>query len=348
MKLIHLPHGGGLSETEFRRRHRALLAVLWAAVPALPLFSLAQGAHAGHALLHSAPVLLLALLARSQRFPRRLQASLCSVGLLSAAALFVHAWHGLTEGHFAFFVLIIALTLYEDWTPFLLAVGFVLLHHGVGGMLDPAAVYSGAPVTDSPWKWAAIHAAFVAAAGSAGVAVWSFNESLRREKESLVHRLTREDPLTGVANRRAWDERFAHEVQRANRSGEPFYVAMIDLDNLKVVNDTEGHEAGDRLLTEATTAWQQTIRQTDFLARLGGDEFGVLLPNCDEEAGQQVVQRMLDAMPVGRGFSAGIARWDGHEATRDLVRRADEALYAAKDAGRGRLDVAASRPGTTA
>ena len=104
-----------------------------------------------------------------------------SLGLLTASAVAVHLSGGVIEAHFFFFVMIALLTLYEDWLPFGLAVGYVVLHHGVMGTIDPASVYNHADAVAHPWKWAGIHAAFVTAAGVAGVVSWRLNEKARSE-----------------------------------------------------------------------------------------------------------------------------------------------------------------------
>src|SRR5918998_252966 len=100
---------------------------------------------------------------------RRFKSSMVSLGLLSAAALLVHSSGGVIEAHFHFFVVIVVLTLYEDWMPFLLAVGYVVLHHGAAGVLDSNAVYNHAGAVADPWNWAAIPGAFVFMAGVACV-----------------------------------------------------------------------------------------------------------------------------------------------------------------------------------
>lgn len=340
---LHLPQGRGLPADEFARRHRGLVALLWLSAVALLLYSALEGYALDHAVLHMLPVASFGLLALMPSLSARLRAACCALGLLSAAALLVHTAHGLTETHFAFFVLIVCLTVYEDWLPFLTAVVFVVVHHGVFGMIDPDAVYSGVSLGGSPWKWAAVHALFVAAAGAGAIVVWGANEKLRGEKDLLIERLSalsHEDQLTGLPNRRAWDTRFREEIERARRSGTALSVGMLDLDNLKVVNDELGHEAGDQLLRAATAAWGQELRETDFIARLGGDEFGILLPDCDTALAAVVLQRLVDSMRPEHGVSAGVATWDGQEPVQALVKRADIALYAAKDAGRSCVEAA--------
>jgi diguanylate cyclase (GGDEF)-like protein len=118
---------------------------------------------------------------------------------------------------------------------------------------------------------------------------------------------------------------------------------MIDLDRFKLFNDNHGHPAGDRLLTAAGTAWQQRLRELDYLARYGGEEFLVLLPDIEEVRAGQVVDRLRDDTPLNQTFSAGIATWDGRETSDELVARADTAMYIAKQSGRNRTVLATQR-----
>lgn len=142
------------------------------------------------------------------------------------------------------------------------------------------------------------------------------------------------DPLTGLANRRAWEEELRREVARARRNSHRLALVMLDLDHFKQLNDTQGHQAGDTVLAEAAASWRTAVRTTDFLARYGGDEFAMLLPDCPDEYGQTVLERIRTAIPPGCSCSAGIAYWDGRESAEDLLARADAALYEAKRAGR--------------
>jgi diguanylate cyclase (GGDEF)-like protein len=151
-----------------------------------------------------------------------------------------------------------------------------------------------------------------------------------------VGRLARTDSLTGVPNRRAWDEELPRELARAARSGQPVCVALLDLDHFKQYNDRHGHQAGDRFLKEAAAAWQAVVRKTDMVTRYGGEEFAILLPDCDLEDAMEIADRLRTAQPEGT-CSLGIAQWDGREDGSALVARADRALYAAKEAGRDRI-----------
>ncbi len=147
------------------------------------------------------------------------------------------------------------------------------------------------------------------------------------------------DSLTGIMNRRAWDDALATETARAGRSERPLSVVVLDLDRFKAVNDQEGHQAGDRLLKACAAAWRAELRPTDVLARIGGDEFAVLLADCDLEGAQVLCHRLGVVVPHAGGCSAGVAQWNGEESVVDLMRRADDALYADKAARRSaRLD----------
>jgi diguanylate cyclase (GGDEF)-like protein len=135
------------------------------------------------------------------------------------------------------------------------------------------------------------------------------------------------DSLTGVPNRRAFDERLPADLAHARRSGRPLAIAMLDLNGLKALNDREGHEAGDRLLCATASAWSADLRDGDMLARLGGDEFAVLLPDCAATEASAVADRLRRAVPHAPGSGVGVVVWDGAETAATLLGRADRALY---------------------
>jgi len=148
---------------------------------------------------------------------------------------------------------------------------------------------------------------------------------------SVLRSAAHTDPLTGLANRRSWDERFDEELERSRRTGQGLSVAMIDLDGFKTVNDRDGHEAGDRVLEELASAWQAVLRSGgDFLARLGGDEFGLLAPGSDATGIRRLIKRLGEVLPAGVVASIGVVTWDGTENASDLLRRADQAMYETK------------------
>jgi diguanylate cyclase (GGDEF)-like protein len=152
---------------------------------------------------------------------------------------------------------------------------------------------------------------------------------------SLVGRLRQEaatDVLTGLANRRSWEDTLERELARAWRQHLPVSVAVIDLDHFKALNDRSGHQAGDRVLKHVSASWGDVIRDEDVLARPGGDEFGLVLPNCAQRQALQILDRLRKKTP-DLTFSAGLASWDGSEQATALMERADIALYRAKNRG---------------
>ena len=167
----------------------------------------------------------------------------------------------------------------------------------------------------------------------------------RADQLNQLATLALTDTLTGLGNRRAWDEWMARALQDAASGAEPrVSIALLDIDHFKAFNDARGHQDGDRLLKEAGAAWRAHLRPGDRLARYGGEEFAVLLPGCDELCAGIVIERLRAAMPAGQTCSAGLAQWDGEEDAAALVARADAALYAAKQGGRDRVIGAAQLP----
>ena len=157
--------------------------------------------------------------------------------------------------------------------------------------------------------------------------VWTVGLVLERAVDRLRQR-AETDELTGLLNRRGFAEAAAIARPLAARAGIPISLAVIDLDDFKVVNDTEGHDAGDKLLVEAASAWQAAVRAGDRIGRFGGDEFVLLLPGADEEGARGVLERLAGAHPIR--FSAGVACWLADEELDACVRRADGDLYARK------------------
>jgi two-component system, cell cycle response regulator len=162
--------------------------------------------------------------------------------------------------------------------------------------------------------------------------------------------LLREDALTGLSNRRAILTQLGGMVSAARRHGHPLSIAILDLDHFKRINDTHGHKTGDAVLVGSAQVLRSHLRAEDQLGRLGGEEFLILLPDTDADAAGHVAEKLRvelagAATPVPVTGSIGLATWDG-EAPEDLLQRADEALYAAKDAGRDQV-MAATLHGRT-
>jgi diguanylate cyclase (GGDEF)-like protein len=170
-----------------------------------------------------------------------------------------------------------------------------------------------------------------------GLRMLAAEAAIAVDRAELLARLeesARTDDLTGLPNRRAWDQHLPRELSRAIRDDRPICVAMLDLDRFKRFNDDRGHQAGDRLLKQVAAAWSEQLRASDMLARYGGEEFAVLLPGCTLDDARALLERLRHAMPEAETASAGVACWDGFESAEKLVGRADAALYAAKRAGR--------------
>ncbi|MGY2128516.1 putative bifunctional diguanylate cyclase/phosphodiesterase [Blastococcus sp. SYSU DS0617] len=146
------------------------------------------------------------------------------------------------------------------------------------------------------------------------------------------------DSLTGLVNRRGFDEALDDAVRTALRTGEPLSVALFDLDYFKAVNDSKGHAAGDEMLRAVAEAWVPLLPRGAVLARHGGDEFSLLLPDCGGDAALVCAEELRSALP-GIGTSVGVAEFELSDSPADLMRRADAALYRVKSLGRGRSEL---------
>lgn len=167
--------------------------------------------------------------------------------------------------------------------------------------------------------------------------------ALKAELEQL-RGLVHVDQLTQLMNRSGLQDSFAREAARADRAGRELAVALLDLDDFKLINDRHGHAAGDEALVHLATIIRNTMRPSDVVVRFGGEEFLFLLPDADAGQAARALQRVqddLDRQPLqfsGRkltlAFSAGIAMRQSGESREAVVARADAALYAAKHAGK--------------
>lgn len=281
----------------------------------------------------TAAIILAALVAPWHRLPAWLQVAppLAYVGVV---ALLRHAEGGATSGYAMLLMLpVFWLALYGTRLQVLLAAVAAGL-----ALLVPIVWFGEPGYPASEWRRLIIWLSIVPVVG--------FTVSALVE---TVDRLARTDALTGVANRRAWDEEVELMLARARRYGTTMSVAIIDLDHFKRFNDAHGHPAGDHLLAQAGPSWTACLRATDVIARYGGEEFGVLLPDTPGAEAVVVLERVRAATPEGQTVSVGIAQWDGHEPLANLIDRADGALYQAKNEGRNRTvlaEVAASAPAT--
>jgi diguanylate cyclase (GGDEF)-like protein/PAS domain S-box-containing protein len=170
----------------------------------------------------------------------------------------------------------------------------------------------------------------------------------RIELEAQLTHQAFHDNLTGLANRALFRDRLDQALARAERSDRSLAVLLVDLDGFKQVNDTLGHDAGDQLLQEVAQRFNGVVRSSDTVARFGGDEFALLLEEIADHEAAALARRLLErlAAPItvaGRevvlGASVGVVLHTGSGQSTELVRHADVAMYAAKDAGRGRYEI---------
>jgi diguanylate cyclase (GGDEF)-like protein len=214
------------------------------------------------------------------------------------------------------------------------AVGIV----GLGPAMGTVAVYSAHFLTR---RAARLHVALLLALATAGavaaqpsgfVVAWTtavVTVVVLTEMQSRIsgdlHRAAATDPLTGLANRRAWQSAADRGLAHALRSGEPFTVVLIDLDGFKAVNDRYGHGAGDTLLQALAGAWSAELRMSDLLGRYGGDEFVLSLPDTDAARAEDLLARLRSGHPAP--WSAGTATARPGDTLPELLVRADAELY---------------------
>lgn len=283
--------------------------------------------HAGEEVVVALALALVAswLLVPWASLPRQAQALLPALALLLIVAMQVFALPRDKDVTALMILPVLWSALYGSAAEALAVTGSAI---GTAVALQVVAVITGQPVGLTGWT------ELVALSGAMLLIVY-FTVAARSH--------ARTDALTRIGNRRTWDEILAHEIERARRSSAPLTVALIDLDHFKRFNDAFGHPAGDRHLAESAAAWSGSLRATDVIARIGGEEFAVLLVDADDHTARSVLRRLAAATPNGQTCSIGMARWNGMEDASTLMRRADDALYAAKAAGRSRI-VASEEP----
>lgn len=193
-------------------------------------------------------------------------------------------------------------------------------------------------------------------AGSIHSTVESSHQELLETRQSLnamqeelaeTRQLLNEDALTGALNRRGLDATLSREIARAQRTNVRLSLAMVDLDHFKKINDDYGHAAGDQMLMHFTSLIRSVMRRSDALVRYGGEEFTLILPETDARGAHFVLGRLQQVMArtplkyegkqINTTFSAGVATLKPDENGHALLRRADDAVYSAKNAGRNAI-----------
>ena len=351
------PRGGLLPAENWRRRHLALSLVLMWHFPVLLGIGLFRGYPVLHSTVDAALPLVFAFVAFLPGLKRGVRSVSVATGLISCSVILVHLSHGLIEAHFHFFVMVALLTLYQDWKPFLVAIGLTVLEHGVTGVLAPHSVYNHADAWAHPWKWAFIHGAFVVAASAASISAWAMSEADHRRVEADTMRLHNQrvallkheahhDALTGLPNRRMLVEHLEAAFARCAADGTRLGLLFIDLDRFKGINDTYGHVVGDEVLTTTAARLRSAVRGSDLAARLGGDEFVVVLEGLTDQVGlERTVHRLQVALEPAFELEGGLVlpvqasvgqvlanREEGWE---ELLERADLEMYRVKHLVRG-------------
>jgi diguanylate cyclase (GGDEF)-like protein len=214
------------------------------------------------------------------------------------------------------------------------------LLHGIAP-LDDIALH--------PWFFVATLGATAVGYGLIGYLVGRREEHLHTANARL-ERLSKTDKLTGLPNRRDFDDNLEREVSTSDRTETPLALVIFDLDHFKRVNDSHGHLAGDALLQMIAATLIEGRRKQDFTARIGGEEFGMILPGLELEQARLVAERCLSSVRqvafywngrrIPMTVSAGVAALVPKEPPVHLLARADKALYAAKGAGRDKVEVA--------
>ena len=160
-----------------------------------------------------------------------------------------------------------------------------------------------------------------------------------------LERLSLTDSLTGLPNRRHFDRLLDHEIRRAGRYDDPLSLLLVDIDRFKALNDAHGHQYGDQVLREVAVCIRAHLRESDVVARWGGEEFGVLAPGTDGDGALLLGERLREAVQNRASggaenaltVSVGVAVHRPGQTAEELLRRADDAVYRAKEAGRNRV-----------
>lgn len=175
---------------------------------------------------------------------------------------------------------------------------------------------------------------------------WKASSPISPLANTIINKLIREDPLTGLANRRALEEHIVPAMSYARRSDQPLSVVMADLDRFKAVNDRHGHLTGDQVLVSFAQMLQVECRTEDLIARFGGEEFILLLPNTALAQATILAERLRAhiaqaTLPVPEPVTAsfGVTLFVPEDTTESLISRADRAMYSAKANGRDRVEV---------
>jgi PAS domain S-box-containing protein len=233
-----IPEGRALPEKEWKARHYWILILTWLHAVGLTLFGLYQGFGAAQSLMEGAVIAVAAFIATQRKFSRRFRSVAASLGLVTSSAILVHFSNGYIEAHFHFFVTLAIISVYQDWVPYLLAIVFVAVEHGLTGQFVPLAVYNHSDAFAHPWKWAVIHAGFVLGESVALLANWRSSERARAEVDLLLN--SAGEGILGLDFRRIIT--FANPAA-ANMTGYPLET-LVGLPIDRILQDTNRMSPG--------------------------------------------------------------------------------------------------------
>ena len=274
-----LPQGAAQPEEVWRKRHHGILALLVVHAFGLFAFGVIRGQSPGHALLE-ASVPLVAVFVASQVSTRRMKGLVASFGLIASSSILVHFSGGSIEAHFHFFVVLPIIALYQDWTPFLVAIGYVVVHHGAMGVLAPESVFNHPAAINRPWLWAGIHGLFVLAESAAVIVAWRLSEESQLKAAAYSERLI-EQQAHALEQHRSAEAALKEAEQRYRRVIETAVQGVFQTTpegRLEVANqalaEVLGYDSPEQLraeITDVTQLYTDPVRRDTLLARLGTD-----------------------------------------------------------------------------
>ena len=266
-----LPRGSSQTEAEWARSHRAILRLLVAHAVGLFAFGLVRGYDVPHVVLEAAVPLAAAAIA-STASSRRTKALAASFGLVLCSSILVHFSGGAIEAHFHFFVVLPIIALYQDWTPFLVAIGYVVIEHGLTGALVPRAVYNHPAAIARPWTWAAIHGAFVLAESAAVIVAW---------------RLAEQGQLKAAAASQRLIEHQAEALEQHERNERERKAAEQEQSLLAALVNSHSDGIWSATLDQVVTSWNPGAeRMFGYSAEeMKGQPLSILLPDEKDDMG---------------------------------------------------------------